>query len=216
MWSSQVIWGCFSPSTNKYSISERKREASVWEKIKRWSSERDRDRIVVGPRLFLATWGGERQLVQTKDWMRVGRWTPVHWTGTRASSQAHLIPAPPTSFLLRPKLIGKKKRKEIQVRSFSKLWFPLYLFLSFLSFSMQCSSHFLYYLCETCNNLGVCTRKLIVLFYCSALGKRCRMKSRDVHACGKDNEAKVLNKFVPCCSWHLILPGLTLMGFVCH
>lgn len=112
MWSSQVIWGCFSPSTNKYSISERKREASVWEKIKRWSSERDRDRIVVGPRLFLATWGGERQLVQTKDWMRVGRWTPVHWTGTRASSQAHLIPAPPTSFLLRPKLIGKKKKKK--------------------------------------------------------------------------------------------------------
>ena len=33
---------------------------------------------------------------------------------------------------------------------------------------------------------------------------------------GKYNKAKVLNISVPCCSWHLILSSLTLMGFVCN
>lgn len=59
MWSSQVSWGISKlPQSlqNKCPISERKGGANVQEEIKSRSSERCKEKIAVGPRLFLATW----------------------------------------------------------------------------------------------------------------------------------------------------------------
>lgn len=89
------------------------------------SSERDKKKIAVGPRLFPAIWWGQGQLVKkTKDWMRMVRLTSVRW------NQAHLIPALPTCFAAKTKI--KCGRKTVKCNS-------LNLFFSLSVRESQCS-----------------------------------------------------------------------------
>lgn len=216
-----------------------------------------------GAQTVPATRWGQRQLVQTKDWMCVGRWSPVHRGGTRELEAGAPDTCPSHLFflLLRPELTGRKIK--IQDRSFIRFWFPLFFtfifsqnkeaeqtavsffffYISVKTAALWCIWSILHvesstrkdlrqrnvissYLWDDLqvgnsqspdvlslvtmqHNIRCLYLKLISLCYYSALGNYAVWKA------GKDDEASILNKLVPRCSCHVILPGLTHVGFVC-